>query len=52
VGPDWSQPEIYWALRQYLEELDPGLDPYNRVVALAPASEDFRQRHADEEAPV
>jgi hypothetical protein len=52
VGNDWAQAEIYWALRQYLEEVDPGLNPHNRVIALAPASEEYRQRHADEEAPV
>src|SRR5207302_7063907 len=41
VDGDWTQPEIYWALRQYLEELDPGLTPRNSVVVLPPASTEF-----------
>jgi hypothetical protein len=45
----WTQEEIYWALRQYLEaDPDPELLA-NQVVHLPPATEEFIQERAQSE---
>jgi Domain of unknown function (DUF5615) len=47
VGWLWTQEEIYWALRQYLEAApDPAL-LVNQVVHLPPAAEEFIRERTD-----
>jgi hypothetical protein len=46
VGWDWTQDEIFWALRQFLE---PNLDPaqvQNQVVRLPEATSDYIQKRS------
>lgn len=46
VGRDWSQEEIYWALRQLLETNPDPLLLRNQVLKLAEATPDFIQERA------
>jgi predicted nuclease of predicted toxin-antitoxin system len=47
VGNDWSQEEIYWALRQHLEASpDPAL-LMNQVIRLPKAAEEFIRKRSD-----
>jgi hypothetical protein len=54
VGKQWMHRDIYWALRQYLEQLRAGTlpDPRNQVVELPLATREFLQEHAGEKPPV